>query len=122
MSLDIAHLQEQVTFTNQAHLQAAPALEVLTKIGDYFQKLNPLNIIKGPRGGLWGALILMLLYVLLLIVCGFSLKSMREFTETRPSLIIVALQSKQKEGDVAAWWSRDQNLPHDLRVQQSAPL
>lgn len=56
MSLDIAHLQEQVIFTNQAHIQATPASEVLTKIGDSFQKLNPLNIIKGPRGGLWGTI------------------------------------------------------------------
>lgn len=54
VSLDIAHLQEQVTITSQAHLQATPASEVLTKIEDSFQKHNPLNVIKGFGGGLRG--------------------------------------------------------------------
>lgn len=54
VSLDIAHLQEQVTITSQDHLQATPASEVLTKIEDSFQKHNPLNVIKGFGGGLRG--------------------------------------------------------------------
>ena len=61
VSLDITHLQEQVTITSQADLQATPASEVLTKIEDSFQKLNPLSIIKGFGGGsLWGTRTLML--------------------------------------------------------------
>lgn len=60
VSLDTAHLQEQVTITSQAHLQATPASEVLTKMEDSFQKLNPLSVIKGFRGGsLWGTRALM---------------------------------------------------------------
>ena len=120
MSLDTAHLQEQVTITSQAQLQADPALEVLTKSEDSFQKLNPLNVIKGFRGGLWGTRVLMLLCVLPLIACRFGLRSMRESSETHLLLTTMALQSKQKWGDAAAWWSRDQNLPQDL-VRHTAP-
>ena len=62
VSLDVAHLQEQVTINSQAHLQATPASEVLTKIEESFQKHNPLNEIKGFGGGLQGTRVLMLVF------------------------------------------------------------
>ena len=122
VSLDTAHLQEQVTITSQAHLQATPASEILTKMEDSFQKLNPLSVIKGFGGGsLWGTRVLMPFAFHSSQSADSASDHMRESPETHLLLITMALQSRQKGDDVAAWRSRDQNLPHDWRVQRTAP-